>query len=106
MTEPANHFADALEAQRRARKATREAYDALNEAYKDERDRYYAYLADDDARDWVVLMEPLFTIDGYWLDGVSSDDLSAITRKVEKINKLCNAVDALLARRRAEAEQG
>ena len=98
----ADHLRDAGQRIAQTRIAAGSAYASLRAAYQIERTRYYQFLRDDDARDWVVLLEPEFTIPDAWVDGLGYDDLIALRRKVERVRNLCDHVDAILAQRSGE----
>lgn len=90
-------LAEVVSANHQLYQAEQAAQDALGNAYDLVRKRYYGFLADDRARQWVVLMEPQFTIEGQWTAALSNDDVKALRIRIEKMRELANAIDELLA---------
>ena len=82
--------------------AARNAINTLSEAYDTQRARYYRLLRNEDARDWVVLLEPQLTIKDVWIAGVSSDSYAELERELRTMTDLLDKIEALVEGRNEE----
>ena len=80
------------------------AVEALEGSYYAQRERYYALLRVESARDWVVLLEPQLTIRNVWTAGVSQDSYNELLRELETMTKLLDNIEDLVAEQQKEAD--